>query len=278
MKTVSIAITVFIFLFLLLGVILLSLEAKAPSVIWFIALISVILFFILGTKTKFFENNIGSKKKENKEKPTKKSLSPGAQVGLTGLFIGVFIVLAFRHNFAGIFTKETPLWLKWATIFIIARSIWFFVANLGQKLTFTPIRSVLNLLWFIAFLVVIPALILGWKGENPFNRKSKGDGSEVRISDPPQIICSDTLEVGRRWINLEEIPDYGEKFVFEVPDTTTTLLWQYEGGYGRIKVPLYKRGAKQIGGLVVDGPNDTRARAQIRTKRGNKVKIVLTVQ
>ncbi|MBU4360732.1 hypothetical protein KKA66_02690 [Patescibacteria group bacterium] len=102
--------------------------------------------------------------KEDKREEKRQGLSDGVQVGLTSLLVSTILIAAFWPNFLGIFDK-TPLWLKVAFIFVVVRSIWFFVAPLGQKLKFEPIRNLLNFLWFIAIIVVLVALVSGWKGD-----------------------------------------------------------------------------------------------------------------
>ena len=125
--------------------------------------------------------------------------------------------------------------------------------------------------WPIFIIVGLLLIIISLK-------KSPNKTTTMQSTISPQIIYFDTLEVKNKWLTLDEIPDEGEKFIFTVFDTNATLLWQYEGEYGRKEIPLYKRGAKQVGGLRVDGPNETRARAQIKIKKNNKVKVILLVK
>lgn len=237
------------------------------------ALLLILIFFaiIYFSVKKQKNKGDGSPRPSEDVAPKRKGLSDGSQVVLSVIAIFLFLIFGNLTNFLGIF--KGPWWMQVAVIFVFWRSIWFVIAPLGQKLRVEPIKYLLNILYAIAIIAAL-AGYLGWKSK----ASAKEQDKETKVSTPPIVIYHDSVNVRGAWTALDEIPDMGEKFIFEVPDTTTKLMWQYEDEYGRKEVPLYKRGTKQIGGMDVDGPNETRARAQIKTKGGNTVTVVLTVK
>jgi hypothetical protein len=181
--------------------------------------------------------------REGTKEKTPFKLSDGTQIAITAIMIGVLLVSAFWGNFFNIFSKDTPSWIKIAVIFIIVRSVWFFVAPLGQTPTVAPIRNLTNILYTVALLFVIPAMIFGWNGKFDslkfFGDHASGQATETeKTTQTTSRVDSLSITPGE-WQDLQVYLNRPKTIVFwsDKPAKFATRFWdQGIGAYSEKNV------------------------------------------